>query len=288
MNQFLKKIQWCVENKGIIFWCIVLLLVIAGHMFLCEYLWELYGKESFLAYNLIAILIGTIFGPYLFKKFFVYVNKKVRGVDLSACCNSISWINTFLILFIPVADINKSFMEVTNYIKVLCVLYIPMFIHIFVMKLVINYLKYNKCKIYSRMRIEFMKFCDFSIGAICFLLGISLLGFNVLYVLTLGGAFASIIAYVVKEFYRGFMIFFERTFWINDYVRLINSHRIVVQGTVKEITWQVTTIKNDEGIVVSVPNSQVASMFVENHSRKIEGELKRIVSEHNKVKDSVE
>lgn len=108
-----------------------------------------------------------------------------------------------------------------------------------------------------------LRFIVISIGLIAILdkLGINLQGF--LAGLGLGGLAISLAAQdTIKNLIGGFVIIFEKTFQIGDWI-LTPS----VEGTVEEITLRSTRIRTFENALVTVPNSTLANENITNWSK---------------------
>lgn len=83
-------------------------------------------------------------------------------------------------------------------------------------------------------------------------------------ILTLGAVFALVVSFaaqsLVKDLVNGFLILLEDQFRIGDNVRIGS-----ISGIVENLNLRVTQIRNDEGSLITLPNSLIAE--VENHSR---------------------
>ena len=109
-----------------------------------------------------------------------------------------------------------------------------------------------------------LRFIVISIGLIAILdrFGINLQGF--LAGLGLGGLAISLAAQdTIKNLIGGFVIIFEKTFQIGDWI-LTPS----VEGTVEEITLRSTRIRTFEDALVTVPNSTLANEYITNWSKR--------------------
>ena len=141
-----------------------------------------------------------------------------------------------------------------------------------------------------------LRFIVISIGLVAILdrLGINLQGF--LAGLGLGGLAISLAAQdTIKNLIAGFVIIFEKTYQIGDWI-LTPS----VEGTVEEITLRSTRIRTFEDALVTVPNSTLANEYITNWSkrgkRRIKFHLKldfettpeKIRSCVNRIKDLLE
>lgn len=109
-----------------------------------------------------------------------------------------------------------------------------------------------------------LRFIVVSIGLVAILdrFGINLQGF--LAGLGLGGLAISLAAQdTIKNLIGGFVIIFEKTFQIGDWI-LTPS----VEGTVEEITLRSTRIRTFEDALVTVPNSTLANEYITNWSKR--------------------
>ncbi len=94
-------------------------------------------------------------------------------------------------------------------------------------------------------------------------------GMNVLPLLAFGGISAATIGFAAKDvianFFGGLMLHITRPFNLGEEI-LIEKEKI--QGTVEEIGWCSTTIRDKEKRTVFLPNSSFAHFFVVNCSRR--------------------
>ncbi|EPE37684.1 inner membrane protein [Candidatus Photodesmus katoptron] len=93
--------------------------------------------------------------------------------------------------------------------------------------------------------------------------GLSLSG-----VLTLSGISGLIVGLAAKDllsnFFGGLMIYFDRPFKINDWIRSPDRQ---IEGTVESIGWRITIIRTFDKRPIYVPNSVFSNIVVENPSR---------------------
>lgn len=67
----------------------------------------------------------------------------------------------------------------------------------------------------------------------------------------------------IKDVFGGLTIFANKSFFVGDYVTFLNNN---ISGRVTAINLRTTRLRNQEGRVVTIPNSQVAASQVENWS----------------------
>jgi len=94
------------------------------------------------------------------------------------------------------------------------------------------------------------------------------LGFSISGVLAMGGVGGIAVGFAAKDllanFFGGLIIYLDRPFAIGDWIR---SPDRAIEGTVENIGWRVTMIRNFESQPMYVPNSVFTSIVVENPSR---------------------
>ena len=94
------------------------------------------------------------------------------------------------------------------------------------------------------------------------------LGFSISGVLAMGGVGGIAVGFAAKDllanFFGGLIIYLDRPFAIGDWIR---SPDRAIEGTVENIGWRVTMIRNFESRPLYVPNSVFTNIVVENPSR---------------------
>jgi MscS family membrane protein len=94
------------------------------------------------------------------------------------------------------------------------------------------------------------------------------LGFSISGVLAMGGIGGIAVGFASKDllanFFGGLIIYLDRPFSIGDWIR---SPDRGIEGTVEEIGWLITKIRNFESRPIYVPNSVFTNIIVENPSR---------------------
>jgi len=94
------------------------------------------------------------------------------------------------------------------------------------------------------------------------------LGFSISGVLAMGGVGGIAIGFAAKDllanFFGGLIIYLDRPFAIGDWIR---SPDRAIEGTVENIGWRVTMIRNFQSQPMYVPNSVFTNIVVENPSR---------------------
>ncbi|MDH3634274.1 MAG: mechanosensitive ion channel family protein [Gammaproteobacteria bacterium] len=94
------------------------------------------------------------------------------------------------------------------------------------------------------------------------------LGFSVSGVLAMGGIGGIAVGFAAKDllanFFGGLIIYFDRPFVIGDWIRSPDRD---IEGTVENIGWRVTMIRDFQSRPLYVPNSVFTTIIVENPSR---------------------
>ncbi len=94
------------------------------------------------------------------------------------------------------------------------------------------------------------------------------LGFSVSGVLAMGGIGGLAVGFAAKDllanFFGGLIVFLDRPFVIGDWIRSPDRN---IEGTVENIGWRVTMIRDFQSRPLYVPNSVFTSIIVENPSR---------------------
>lgn len=94
------------------------------------------------------------------------------------------------------------------------------------------------------------------------------LGFSVSGVLAMGGIGGIAVGFAAKDllanFFGGLIIYFDRPFVIGDWIRSPDRN---LEGTVENIGWRVTMIRDFQSRPLYVPNSVFTTIIVENPSR---------------------
>lgn len=94
------------------------------------------------------------------------------------------------------------------------------------------------------------------------------MGFSISGVLAMGGVGGIAVGFAAKDllanFFGGLIIYLDRPFAIGDWIRSPDRE---IEGTVEEIGWRVTVIRNFESQPMYVPNSVFTNIVVENPSR---------------------
>ena len=94
------------------------------------------------------------------------------------------------------------------------------------------------------------------------------LGFSIAGILAMGGIGGIAVGFASKDllanFFGGLIIYLDRPFSIGDWIRSPDRD---IEGTVEEIGWRITKIRNFESRPIYVPNSVFTNIIVENPSR---------------------
>ncbi len=94
------------------------------------------------------------------------------------------------------------------------------------------------------------------------------LGFSVSGVLAMGGIGGIAIGFAAKDmlanFFGGLFVYLDRPFTVGDWIRSPDRE---IEGTVENIGWRMTRIRNFKSQPIYVPNSVFTSIVVENPSR---------------------
>jgi MscS family membrane protein len=94
------------------------------------------------------------------------------------------------------------------------------------------------------------------------------LGFSVSGVLAMGGIGGIAVGFAAKDllanFFGGLIVFLDRPFVIGDWIRSPDRN---IEGTVENIGWRVTMIRDFQSRPLYVPNSVFTNIIVENPSR---------------------
>lgn len=94
------------------------------------------------------------------------------------------------------------------------------------------------------------------------------LGYSISGVLAMGGIGGIAIGFAAKDmlanFFGGLIIYLDRPFAIGDWIRSPDRE---IEGTVEDIGWRITRIRNFESRPIYVPNSVFTNIVVENPSR---------------------
>lgn len=94
------------------------------------------------------------------------------------------------------------------------------------------------------------------------------LGYSISGVLAMGGVGGIAVGFAAKDllanFFGGLIIYLDRPFTVGDWIRSPDRN---IEGTVEQIGWRVTMIRNFESQPMYVPNSVFTNIIVENPSR---------------------
>jgi len=94
------------------------------------------------------------------------------------------------------------------------------------------------------------------------------LGYSIAGVLAMGGVGGIAVGFAAKDtlanFFGALIIYFDRPFAVGDWIRSPDRD---IEGTVEQIGWRVTVIRNFQSRPLYVPNSIFTSIVVENPSR---------------------
>ncbi len=118
-------------------------------------------------------------------------------------------------------------------------------------------------------------------------------GLNVVPLLTFSGIGAAILGFASKDvfsnFFGGLMIYMTRPFAVNDSIE-IPSQKIA--GTVEEIGWYLTTIRDMQKKSIYVPNSNFSTELLFNHSRmthrRIEEQIRFRIADADKARSLIQ
>ncbi|MCP4389366.1 MAG: mechanosensitive ion channel family protein, partial [Gammaproteobacteria bacterium] len=94
------------------------------------------------------------------------------------------------------------------------------------------------------------------------------LGYSISGVLAMGGVGGIAVGFAAKDllanFFGGLVIYLDRPFTVGDWIRSPDRD---IEGTVEQIGWRITLIRNFESQPMYVPNSIFTNIIVENPSR---------------------
>ena len=103
---------------------------------------------------------------------------------------------------------------------------------------------------------------------VAILFSLQILGLNLLPLLAFGGIGAAAIGFAGKDmianFFGGLMLHITRPFTVGDQILLVEKN---IEGTVEEIGWYLTSIRDKDKRAVYLPNSLFSSVLVSNISR---------------------
>lgn len=103
---------------------------------------------------------------------------------------------------------------------------------------------------------------------ISFMLILQILGIDIIPLLTFSGIGAAVLGFaskdVVANFFGGLMIYITRPFTVNDVIELPEKK---MMGTVEEVGWYLTTIRDLQKKSLYIPNSLFSTELLFNHSR---------------------
>ncbi len=123
-------------------------------------------------------------------------------------------------------------------------------------------------KIDSSMIHMMNRLATISILVIGFLIGFQLVGLNITPLLAFGGIGAAAVAFagkdVIGNFFGGFMLYVTRPFTVGDLILLPDRN---IEGTVEEIGWYQTSIRDKEKRPLYLPNAIFSNQLVINCSR---------------------
>jgi len=93
-------------------------------------------------------------------------------------------------------------------------------------------------------------------------------GLNIAPLIAFGGIGAAAVGFagkdVIANFFGGLMLYINRPFMVGDTIHLPDRH---LEGTVEEIGWYLTTLRDKEKRPVYLPNALFSELFVINGSR---------------------
>ncbi len=94
------------------------------------------------------------------------------------------------------------------------------------------------------------------------------LGYSISGVLAMGGVGGIAVGFAAKDllanFFGGLIVYLDRPFAVGDWIRSPDRQ---FEGTVEQIGWRVTVIRNFQSQPIYVPNSVFTTVIVENPSR---------------------
>ncbi len=101
------------------------------------------------------------------------------------------------------------------------------------------------------------------------LLILQVLGLDIVPLLTFSGIGAAIVGFASKEvvanFFGGLLIYINRPFAVDETVEIPNRN---IRGTVEEMGWYLTTLRDSEKNAVYIPNSIFSTELIRNLSRR--------------------
>ena len=103
-------------------------------------------------------------------------------------------------------------------------------------------------------------------------------GFSISGVLAFGGIGGVAVGFAAKDmlanFFGGLMIYLERPFRKGDWIRSPDRE---IEGTVENIGWRQTSIRNFRKNVIYIPNSVFMNIIVENPSRMTHRRIREVI-----------
>ena len=103
-------------------------------------------------------------------------------------------------------------------------------------------------------------------------------GFSISGVLAFGGIGGVAVGFAAKDmlanFFGGLMIYLDRPFRKGDWIRSLDRE---LEGTVENIGWRQTSIRNFRKNVIYIPNSVFMNIIVENPSRMTHRRIREVI-----------
>lgn len=103
---------------------------------------------------------------------------------------------------------------------------------------------------------------------VSFMILLQTFGIDMVPLLTVSGISAAIIGFASKDvmanFFNGLMIYATRPFLVDDFIELPGKK---ITGTVEEIGWYLTTVRDPHKKCIYIPNSFFSTELLLNHSR---------------------
>lgn len=122
------------------------------------------------------------------------------------------------------------------------------------------------------------KLLRFSVLITVALVALQEMGISISGILAFGGVGGIVLGFAAKDllsnFFGGFMIYLDRPFKVGDWIRSASAN---LEGTVEQIGWRLTRIRNFESQPVYVPNSLFTQIILENPSRMRYRRIKTVV-----------
>lgn len=112
------------------------------------------------------------------------------------------------------------------------------------------------------------KICTFILSFIGLMMGLQVLGIDIVPLLTVSGVGAAALAFASRDvfanFFGGLMVYITRPFVVKDFIELPGKK---ISGTVEEIGWYLTSIRDAQKRTLYIPNALFSTEYLINTSR---------------------